>query len=272
MPGYETVEQKLFVNLTDPSIPHDHWVSCPRPNPKAQLRLFFFPYAGAGSTTYHAWSRLFPMEVETYLVHLPGRDKRIKEPPFIEFVLLIESLTQALLPFLGTPFSFFGHSMGGLLSFEVARQLRRQYSLLPVHLFVSGRRAPHLLDARPNLHQLPDKEFLTEIESRYGTLPELVLNDREFLQLFLSILRADLTLIETYQYSEETPLECPISAFGGLQDDTATRAELLAWREQTKDRFDLKLLPGDHFFIQSSKGTVAQAMNEDLGRFIHNKV
>jgi medium-chain acyl-[acyl-carrier-protein] hydrolase len=266
------MEQEIFVTLTNPSIGYDHWVTCPRPNPTAHLRLFFFPYAGAGSTSYYAWSHLFPLEIEPYLVHLPGRDKRIKEPPFMECVPLAESLALGLLPFLDKPFSFFGHSMGGLVCFEVARQLRRRYSLLPVHLFASGRLPPHLPDSRPKLHLLPEMEFLSAIQVRYGALPQVVLEDQELLKLFLSILRADLTLVENYQYIDEAALECSVTVFGGLQDDTVTHEELLAWREQTNAQFDVKMLPGDHFFVQGSRLKIAQAINEDLGRFIHHKL
>ena len=261
------------MSLTDrTSMVADHWVSCPKPNPEARLRLFFFPFAGAGSTSYNAWTRLFSSEIELYLVHLPGRDKRINESPFLQVPPLVEPLAQALVRYLDRPFSFFGHSMGSLVSFEVTRQLRRQFALLPAHLFVSARLAPHLHDSRPKLHPLPEGEFLAATEKRYGALPQVVLEDPELLKLFLSIVRADLTLIEEYQYTEESPLACPISAFGGLQDHTVTHDELLAWRNQTTDHFDLKMLPGDHFFIQSSRSVIAQTINEELLKFIHRSV
>ena len=250
----------------------DQWISCPKPNPEARLRLFFFPYAGAGSTSYSTWTRLFPAEIEICLVHLPGRDKRIRETPFIEFPPLAESLSQALVRYLDCPFSFFGHSMGGLVSFEVARQLRSHYALSPVHLFISGRWAPHIPDARPQLQQLPEEEFLAAVEGRYGELPQVVLEDQELLELFLSILRADLTLLENHQYTTEAPLECPISVFGGLQDSNVSREELLAWRDQTTSRFDLKMFPGAHFFLQNAKQAIAQAICEDLGRFTNNSI
>jgi medium-chain acyl-[acyl-carrier-protein] hydrolase len=242
----------------------DRWISCPKPNPEARLRLFFLPYAGAGSTSFNAWTRLFSPEIEIFLVHLPGRDKRISEAPFLQLPPLVEPLTQALMRYLDRPFSFFGHSMGGLVSFEVTRQLRRQHGLVPAHLFVSARLAPHVPDSRPKLHALPDKDFLAATEKRYGALPQVVLEDPELLKLFLSILRADLTLIEEYQYTEESPLACPIRVFGGLQDHTVTHEELLAWRAQTTEHFDLHMLPGDHFYIQSSKSVIAQTINEEL--------
>ena len=248
----------------------DHWVSCSKPNSEALARLFVFPYAGAGSTTYLAWSRLFSPEIEVYLVHLPGRDKRIKEAPFVQLAPLVESLSSVLGRYLDKPISLFGHSMGGLVSFEVARQLRRDYAIVPIHLFVSARLAPHLPDSRQKLYQIPDKEFLSAVEERYGALPQVVIEDQELLKLFLSILRADLTLLETYQYVDETPLECPISVCGGLQYQTISHDELVAWRDQTVARFDLKMFPGDHFFIQGSKLAVAHTINEELAKFINN--
>lgn len=261
------------MNLTDSTyMVADRWVSCPKPNPDARLRLFFFPYAGAGSTSYSTWTRLFPSDVEIYLVHLPGRDKRIRETPFIEFPPLAEALSQALVRYLDRPFSFFGHSMGGLISFEVARQLRRQYVLTPVHLFISGRWAPHIPDVRPKIQHLPEKEFLAAVAGRYGELPQVVLEDQELLKLFLSILRADLTLLENYQYTTEAPLECPISVFGGLQDSNVSHEELLAWRDQTTSHFDLKMFPGAHFFIQEAKSEIAQAIHKNLGRFINTSI
>jgi medium-chain acyl-[acyl-carrier-protein] hydrolase len=266
------MEQELFVNLSNSPMEYGRWVSCPRPNPTARVRLFFFPYAGAGTTTYSAWSGLFPMEIEPYLIHLPGRDQRINESPYIECGPLAEALTQALHPLLDKPFSFFGHSLGGLLSFEVVRQLRRQDSLLPIHLFVSGRLPPHLPDSRPKLHGLPETAFLSATQERFGILPQVVREDPELLKLFLSILRADLALSENYQYIDEAPLACPVTAFGGLQDDTVTQDELSAWREQTEARFELRMLPGDHFFIQASKEAIAQSISEDLGGFIRRLV
>jgi medium-chain acyl-[acyl-carrier-protein] hydrolase len=273
MPYPQPAKRDCIVNSTESIYDvSNHWISCPKPNSEALVRLFFFPYAGAGSTTYHTWSRFFSPEIELYLVHLPGRDKRISETPFTRLAPLVESLTHALFQHLDKPFSFFGHSMGGLVGFEVVRQLHRQYSLLPVHLFVSGRLAPHLPDTRRKLHELPEGEFLRATEERYGALPEAVSRDRELLQLFLSILRADITLIETYQYIDQPPLECPISVFGGLQDHTLTRDELAAWRDQTETRFDLKMFPGDHFFIQSSKMDIAQAINEDLEKSLSTQL
>ena len=129
------------------------WLACPQLNPQARMRLFCFPYAGGGASIFHRWPGKLPTMVEVCAVLLPGRGNRLTEPPFIQLSPLVQTLTEALLPHLTTPFAFFGHSMGALIGFELARQLRRQQGPSPVHLFVSGREAPQLpspdADPRP---------------------------------------------------------------------------------------------------------------------------
>jgi medium-chain acyl-[acyl-carrier-protein] hydrolase len=264
--GYRksAMESKLLKTSYDLSQTHNSWASCSGPKPQSFLRLFCFPYAGAGSSTFSSWSRLLPTEIELYLIHIPGRDKRFKEAPYQNLLFLAETLAEGLHPYLDKPFAFYGHSMGGLLSYEVVRQLQSRYSQHPVHLFVSSHRAPHLPEIYPDLHDLTDEELLVETERRYGALPDIVLQDRELLQIFLPIMRADLTMLETYQYKPSEPLDCPISVFGGSDDDSVHEDQLSAWREQTGSSFSLKMFEGDHFFIQAKRADLIQAIRRDL--------
>src|SRR6202035_2395188 len=93
-------------------------------------------------SAYRGWAAALPGDVEVCPVQLPGRESRLREPPFVSAERLVLALADALHPHLALPFAFFGHSMGAMLSFELARELRRRGRPLPVHLFVSGRRAP----------------------------------------------------------------------------------------------------------------------------------
>lgn len=252
----------MFPNKS--AVESNTWISCPNPNPQAPLRLFCFPYAGTGATAFFPWSKLLPPQIEFCLIHLPGREKRLRETPYTRLTPLVEALTDAFHSYLDKPFTFFGHSMGALVCFELARQLRRDYAVQPVHLFVSGRRAPQLPDPNPPLHPLPDSAFLQEIQRRYNGLPEIILQDPELKQLFLPILRADLTVIETYVHQPEIPLDCPISVFGGRQDKLATEEDLAAWRDQTQGPFSLRMFTGNHFFIQPAQKFLVQDLLDDL--------
>lgn len=242
---------------------YDSWVTFPRPNPQASLRLFCFAYAGGGALSFRAWSGSLPPTVEVCPIELPGRGTQVRLDPFTRLSPLVQAIAQALLPHLDKPFAFFGHSMGGLIGFELARLLRREYGLNPVHLFVSGRRAPQIPDSDPPIHALPDFEFLEELRHLNGT-PEAVLENTELMQLLLPVLRADFAVIETYVYTPGPALDCSITAFGGLQDCEVRCDRLEAWREQTNASFSLQMLPGDHFFLNSAQPLLLQALSREL--------
>lgn len=227
------------------------WIGRPRPNPAARLRLFCFPYAGGGASVFSTWPRQLPEQVELCAIRLPGRETRLSERPFDRLTPLVQALATGIAPWLTKPFAFYGHSLGALVSFELARELRRRGAPQPHRLLVSGRRAPHLPGPAP-VYNLPDPEFLSWIRALGGT-PEEVLREPELLAMFLPILRADVAVNEAEPFVAEPPLDCPISAFGGLEDERAQRAELEAWRELTRGPFTLEMFPGGHFFLRSAR-------------------
>jgi len=235
------------------------WVTYPKPNPEAKLRLFCFHYAGGAALSFRSWSNNLPSTVEVCPIELPGRSFRLRETPFTDIEPLIEALAPVVLPNLTKPFAFFGHSLGALVSFELARLLRKDYNQNPLHLFVSGYRAPQLPDRHPPIRALPDAQFLQELR-RYNGTPEAVLENAELMELLLPTLRADFSVVETYSYNPETPLDCPITAFGGLEDWKANALDLEPWREQTNSDFSVEMFPGDHFFIHSAESIVLERL------------
>ena len=177
---------------------------------------------------------------------------------------LVTVLAPVLKAYLTRPYAFFGHSVGALVAFELARQLRRQYGLVPAHMFVSAFRAPQIPDPDPPMHQLHDAEFVEELARRYEGIPEAVQQDAELMEVFRPILRADIAMSETYRYLDEPLLGCPISSFGGVQDPSTTLEELDAWRVQTSGAFKLRMFPGAHFFINTARDDLLRAVAEDL--------
>jgi medium-chain acyl-[acyl-carrier-protein] hydrolase len=176
---------------------------------------------------------------------------------------LVEALAGALRRYLDRPFAFFGHSMGALVAFELCRRLQREECGRPICLLASGCGAPHVRSAHSAIHALPAAQFSQELRRLNGT-PAAVLDDNELMELVLPTLRADFRLCETYEYLSGPPLACPIVALGGLGDDTVSRQDLDAWREQTTGRFRARLLPGDHFFLHSSGCLLLEAIARDL--------
>jgi medium-chain acyl-[acyl-carrier-protein] hydrolase len=158
--------------------------------------------------------------------------------------------------------------MGALISFELARQLRAQQEPSPVHLFISGRRAPQIRDRNPFIHTLPEAKFLEELRHLNGT-PKKVLENPELMQLLLPILRADFSICGTYTYLSEPPLDCSISAFGGIEDSGETSDLLEHWSVQTCSFFSLQMLPGDHFFLYTSQQLFLEMLSKKLHQLVN---
>lgn len=178
---------------------------------------------------------------------------------------IVDRMEQALSPWLDRPFAFFGHSMGGLLAFELGRRLRRTNAPMPFHFFASARSAPQLTPVEPPTYALPDKEFIAELKRLDGIDPA-VLADPELVQLILPWIRADFEMTQTYRYVSEAPLPCPITVFGGIQDKAIPRDRLEAWKEQTESQFVLRMLPGGHFFIDTCEETLVAAVEQQICR------
>jgi medium-chain acyl-[acyl-carrier-protein] hydrolase len=219
-----------------------------RHNPSARLRLFCFPHGGAGTSAFKAWPQHLPSDVEVCSIRLPGREDRLLENPIEEMGPLVSALSEAFAPWLGKPFAFFGHSMGALVSFELARALRAKSRRTPEWMFVSGIAAPQVHHVVNPVHLLPDRELTSRLRDLHGT-PSEVLTNPELMNLLLPALRADHAVAETYHYTPERPLECPLTAFGGQSDPDVSRADLEAWGRQTSAAFEVVLMQGDHFFL-----------------------
>lgn len=244
------------------------WIDYLKPKPYARLRLFCFPYAGGSASIYRTWVDALPPDVEVYPVQLPGRENRLREPAFTRLSALVQALAQALSPYLDRPFAFFGHSLGALIGFELARELRRQHMPGPLHLCVSAHRAPQLPLQRPPIHQLAEAAFKIELERLQGT-PQEILQSEEMMQLVFPFLRADFAVAETYAYAPEEPLDCSLSAYAGLQDREVSLHDLQKWQDQTRRSFALRMFPGNHFFIHSDRAQLLQAISRDLAMVLH---
>ncbi len=241
----------------------NNWLVYPRPNLDAQLQLICFHYAGGGAGIFRTWPDYLPNNVAVCAIRLPGRETRFQEPLFTDMGSLIQSLIQPLLPILDKPFVFFGHSMGALISFELSRLLRNNYGLSPQHLFVSSRCAPQLSHTNPPLHNLPESNFIAKL-CEFNGIPPALLANKELMQIFLPILRADFSVLETYSYTEDQPLNCAITAFGGIQDSVVSVRQLEAWQSQTNQSFSLKMFPGDHFFLNTDKSSLLTSISQTL--------
>jgi len=243
------------------------WLTRPAPCATPACRLVCVPHAGAGPSEYAQWPELLGPRVDVCAVQLPGHGARTREPPYREVRRVVEELHAALEPLLDAPIALYGHSMGALIAFELAREMRRR-GKNPLWLFVSAYSAPHLPLVGKALHQLPDAEFLDGLVTWYPTHDRA---QQEMIAVLLPVLRADFELCERYQHVDEPPLGTPISAFGGISDKEIPKETLAAWSAHTTGPFQLRMIPGDHLFYRGASTRLLRVIDKELTSALENR-
>lgn len=230
------------------------------------VRLLCFHHSGGNTSTFKPWSAYLPSYVELLAVQLPGRGERFNE----RFVTDVEDIKKQILiameHYLDKPYILFGHSLGAMIAHEVAVTLQKEKKTLPHHLFVSGRRAPHIPRREEDYHTLSDTLLIEKIQEFNGT-PLQIFDTPELISLFLPMLRADFKISETYRLKEFLPLRCNLTALGGTQDPTVTVEDIKEWKNYTLQDFQYHLFPGNHFFIHAEQQLVINLILSITSKF-----
>lgn len=226
------------------------WITRPRPCAAPRIRLLCAPYAGGGVSMFRTWPDHLPSDVELLAVQLPGRERRVADPPCTDLAEVVDNVLQDLLPYLDRPLALFGYSMGTRIAYELARTLREWAGIEPVHLFVGACTAPQLPESAPPRWRLPDASFKEALRRLGGTSSDVLEND-ELMELYLPMIRADFALKEGYVHRPCPPFACPVTAYCGTQDVEAPVATMQAWQPRTNGPFRLRVFQGGHFFLHS---------------------
>lgn len=227
--------------------------------PDAKLRLFCFPFAGGSTNTYMEWVKYLPKEVEVVLVQPPGRGSRMFEAPHKTMETLVAEIMECKAYITQKPYIFFGHSLGGLVAYELSCQLYNSSMLLPRHFIASGCCAPHQIRDRQVVHNLPKSDFIESLKKLNGT-PREVLANEELMELVIPMLRADFQIAETYR-GKLIPMPFPLLVLNGKEDANVCEHQLNAWNELSKVRCQRVTVPGDHFFIhQYQEKVISQVL------------
>jgi pyochelin biosynthesis protein PchC len=225
-------------------------------------RLLCFPHAGGSASYFVPLAKALKDSVEVFGVQYPGRQDRRTERVIDNVTDLARGIDSTIRHLSDRPLALFGHSMGALVAFEVARRMADTPAGGPHALLVSGRRAPSI-HREENMHRSSDADLIAEIEKLSGTDASL-LADEEVRQMVLPAIRADYRATETYLYRPGPKLGCPIIAFIGDSDPRVTIDEIKAWADHTAAGFRCRVFPGGHFYLNEQIPTLAEAISEDL--------
>ncbi|MFJ7906066.1 thioesterase II family protein [Kitasatospora sp. NPDC096204] len=239
------------------------WVRRFHPNDDSPTRLVCFPHAGGSASFYFPVSAALADRTDVLCLQYPGRQDRRTEPCVDSIPELADLVHAALAPWADRPTVFFGHSMGAVLAFEVARRQEREGNG-PVALFASGRRAPSCVRDE-TVHLRDDDGIVRELHELSGTDAAL-LGDEELLRMILPAIRADYTAIETYRPEPDAVIAAPVHVLTGDDDPKTTIDEARAWERHTTGGSDLTVLPGGHFFLAHHQRDINGRIADRLAR------
>jgi medium-chain acyl-[acyl-carrier-protein] hydrolase len=234
----------------------------PTKKPNAERLLYCFHHAGGGPTFYRPWGESLPARVEARAVQLPSRTSVGLQGPPLSMDAMVERLADEVGSDADRPFAFFGHSMGALVAFLLARTLRARGATSATRLYASARRAPHIPNPFPSIAHQPDAEFLASVK-KFGALPDAVLQNPDLWDFIVPPLRADFAANEGWRFHPEPPLQVPLVALGGATDERADPDAVAAWSEHTARSFAHHTFPGGHFYLND----VLPALIETLATY-----
>jgi pyochelin biosynthetic protein PchC len=220
--------------------------------------LICLPHAGGSASGYFRLSAALAPSVELWSVQYPGRQERRRETPFDDIRALAGGLADVLDGRLDRPYVLFGHSMGALVAFELARLLEGGSGAGPAALVASGRRAPSTV-RHEKVHLRDDAGVAAELRLLSGTDP-VFLKEPELFRMILPTLRADYHAVETYEDVADSTVNCPVTVLTGDNDPKTTIDEARSWSRHAPAGFDLRIFPGGHFFLDERFDAVAQAL------------
>ena len=215
------------------------------------ISLFCFPYAGGSASFYKNWSSELPHAIKVVGMEYPGRGEKENETLLKVFDVLLSHLEKEILSKIKGPFAFFGHSLGAIIAFELARLLQDKHGLQPAALFLSGCPSPDIISLFSSMNEMKDESFIQSLEDLNGT-PQGLMELAEFREFFLPILRADFSLLDSY-VPAQMRVKFPLVIFGGKQDPKVNIEDLSKWSFWTESSMSLIKLEGDHFFIRQPK-------------------
>ena len=238
------------------------------PAPEARIRLFCLPFAGGSAAIFHGWGARLKPEIEVWAAQPRARGMRFRESPLESVAEMAEEYLEAMRPGLtpgsARPYAFYGHSLGGLLAFELTRRLHAEGLPLPEHLFIGATVPPHMGLVHERIGHLEDEAFVEAIQQRYGGIPAEVMREPELMALFLPALKTDFAAYEKHVHRQGKKVPVPVTVFAGAGDHASTAVLLEEWERHTSGPFELRVTPGDHFFLTESSEMVLQRIRKTL--------
>lgn len=219
----------------------NEWFWVPDRKPGASVRLFCFPHAGGGATTFSDLAAALPSQVELWALRLPGRGSRREHPYPVGFKELVAIVVAHMWEITGQPYAVYGQSFGGLLAYEVSRAF--PVGRRPAFTAVASVRPPHHWNGGEAAGQVVSSASLVELSA---ATPDFLLAEPRLAASALAAVTADLRVCVTYRYQPDPVLAAPLLALVGVSDPLVELRHVAEWAPYARGEFTAEVVPGGH--------------------------
>jgi surfactin synthase thioesterase subunit len=214
-----------------------------------------FPHAGH-----------LPLFYRPLATHLPGASYLLRRRGYdgLPWAELVEQVAQCVAKTHPGPPAVFGHSMGGLLAFDVALRLEA-LGVSPRRVVLSGAPPPDA-EQRARHRRLSegnDEELWAFAEEMTGVLPFTARDKREL----IALLRQDMLLLAGRPETDMARFGGALEVLVSDRDPLAPAASMERWRE-VASVVRLHQFDGNHFFLRTAWPRVARLL-EDVVKDLH---
>ncbi|EMY6536364.1 thioesterase [Salmonella enterica] len=235
----------------------------PHKNTDDIIQLFCFPYAGASASIFKSWQSFLPSHIEVVGIQYPGHGSRISEKPYSSSNDIVNEMLNNIFNFQKKPFALFGHSMGAMIAFDLAKRIVTSLKQKPIHLFISGLAPPQLRKINNFNKTRTNNELINLMEQLGGTHSE-ILSNKELMGLILPALRSDFQIADNWFVEDVFDLSIPLTILGGDADNEVPEESLTYWSAYTTKKTTIKIYSGDHFFINTNKYQILNDISTQL--------
>ncbi|HHT24353.1 MAG TPA: thioesterase [Clostridiaceae bacterium] len=215
-------------------------------------KIFFLPYAGGSSILYYPMRSLLEKGLNLHLIDYAGHGLRYREPLCKDFDSMLNDVINQINQEITVEeeFYIFGHSLGGLLTYECIDKL----NFTPRQIFISAYPAPHYKNDTSLINK-SDKELISDLIERGGIDGD----DKDSLELiyaFLPAIRADFEVLISYPGPKQTKNKIEANILY-TSEDQYTDA-IREWDKYFDKPCRYDEFQGDHYFIRREYESIAK--------------
>ena len=225
------------------------------------MKLFCIPFAGGSATIYRHWKKHLDTAIDLIPIELAGRGNRLNESFYSSLDEAVADIAKNInLYDLNDEYAIFGHSMGGMLTYNTTLFLESMDCVFKKPIIISGCLPPDQFVLK---QQIRDNKSLRQYLLELGGVAEDFFENAEIRNVFLPIIKADFQLYKTYRPTC-TKMKSNIVIFYGTEDYIGNASLYKDWWNFTEGKVEFFPFSGNHFFIKDSIVKVAKTLNEIL--------